>query len=111
MGLRPTQGGENQLKGTAFRPSITVTIVVALAAEGSIFDRGIMGLRPTQGDRAVVSVCAITTKGFPRFAQLIKAVDHGDQLSGFKTFVQGGFVDGNFVKVPAPLSTKLRTLS
>jgi hypothetical protein len=28
------------------------------------------------------------TKGFPRFAQLIRTVDHGDQLSGFKTFVQ-----------------------
>src|SRR5215468_5025051 len=39
-------------------------------------------------DLAVVSACAKMTKGFPRFAQLIRAVDHGDQLSGFKTFVQ-----------------------
>src|SRR5438046_10641163 len=28
------------------------------------------------------------TKGFPRFAQLIRTIDHGDQMSGFKTFVQ-----------------------
>ena len=33
MGLRPTQGDENRLKGTAFRPSVTITITVALAAE------------------------------------------------------------------------------
>src|SRR5271156_3375414 len=39
-------------------------------------------------DLAVVSACTITTKGFLRFAQLIRAVDHGHQLSGFKTFVQ-----------------------
>ena len=26
MGLRPTQGNENRLKGTAFRPSVTITI-------------------------------------------------------------------------------------
>jgi hypothetical protein len=39
MGLRPTQGDENRLKGTAFRPSVTITITVALATEGNIFDR------------------------------------------------------------------------
>ena len=39
-------------------------------------------------DLALVSACTITTKGFPRFAQLIRAVDQGEQLSGFKTFVQ-----------------------
>src|SRR5580698_4048621 len=39
-------------------------------------------------DLAVLSACTITTKGFPRFAQLIRAVDYGRQLSGFKTFVQ-----------------------
>jgi len=37
MGLRPTQGDENRLKGTAFRPSINTTIIVA--TEGNIFDR------------------------------------------------------------------------
>jgi hypothetical protein len=41
MGLRPTQGDENSLKGTAFRPSITITITititVALATEGKHF--------------------------------------------------------------------------
>jgi len=28
-GLRPTQGDENRLKGTAFRPSVTITITVS----------------------------------------------------------------------------------
>ena len=37
MALRATQGDENGLKGTAFRPSITITITVALAAEGRHF--------------------------------------------------------------------------
>ena len=31
MGLRPTQGDENRLKGTAFRPSVTITINVAFS--------------------------------------------------------------------------------
>ena len=35
--VRPTQGDENRLKGTAFRPSVTITITVA--TEGNIFDR------------------------------------------------------------------------
>jgi hypothetical protein len=39
MGLRPTQGDENRLKGTAFRPSINTAFTVALATEGNIFDR------------------------------------------------------------------------
>ena len=35
---RPTEGDENQFpKGTAFRPSITITITVALATEGKRF--------------------------------------------------------------------------
>jgi len=41
MGLRPTQGDENRLKGAAaFRPSVTITITLALeATEGNIFDK------------------------------------------------------------------------
>jgi hypothetical protein len=43
MGLRPTQGDENSLKGTAFRPSITITITitVALATEGKHFRQSV----------------------------------------------------------------------
>jgi hypothetical protein len=37
MGLSGHQGDENSLKGTAFRPSITITITVALATEGKHF--------------------------------------------------------------------------
>ncbi len=37
MGRRPTQGDENSLKGTAFRPSITITITVALEREASVY--------------------------------------------------------------------------
>ena len=43
-------------------------------------------------DLADVSACAKVSKGFPRCAQLIRAVDHGDELAGFKTFVQVGQV-------------------
>ena len=41
MGLRAHQGDENQLKGTAFRPSITITITVALATEGKYFRQSV----------------------------------------------------------------------
>jgi hypothetical protein len=37
MGLRPIQRHESGLKGTAFRPFIIITIIVALATEGRIF--------------------------------------------------------------------------
>jgi hypothetical protein len=39
-------------------------------------------------DLAKVSARAKMTTGFARFTELIRSVDHGDQMSGFKTFVQ-----------------------
>jgi hypothetical protein len=41
MGLRPTQGDEKRLKGTAFRPSITTTITLTLATKGKHFRQSV----------------------------------------------------------------------
>ncbi len=74
---------ESTIRQTGLRPCSRLTRNRALEAL-AITDRPSLH---RDDDFALVRACAKMTKGFPCFAQRIKAIDHGNELSGFKTFV------------------------